>query len=226
MTVSVVESQNGAIATSSSATVTIATSLVPTDRLVVMVMKVSTAGTPSVSGLGTWTTLQAGSSSLDHYLFTTTGITGGGNITVSVGSAAGDYVVFVLRSSITASITVHGSGKFDSIPAANAASQVADITGGLTGMFVCAAANASAGTLTFPHSTALPVGSWTTARVGTNTTSKFISQTLAANTTVRVPASASAIASVALLVGVFTDGDTGAPPALTSTFIGWGNPIF
>lgn len=226
MTVSIAETLDGAIATSGSAVVTITTALVPTDRLVVMVVKSSTAGTPSVSGLGTWTTLQAGTSSLDHYLFTTTGVTGGGNITISVGSAAGDYVALVLRSTVSASVTVHGSAKFDTIPAANTATQAADITAALTGMAVFASAGATGGTLTFPHATALPSSGWTTGRTGTNSNSKFIYQVLAADTTVRVPASISSIASLALLVGVFTDGDSGAPPALTSTFVGWGNPIF
>lgn len=228
MTVSSVETHSGAIASLGSATPTITTSLVPTDRVVVLLMKSATAGTPSVSGLGaTWTTLQAGIATKDHYMFTATGVTGGGTVTVSVGSASGDYALWVLRSSVSASITTFGSQRIDSgFIAANTAIQTTDISTALQGMFACAAASVGAGTITFPHANMLPASGWSTTFDGSNSVVRFLHQQLASDSTVRAAASSTTASSWSLLVGVWSDGDTGGLPPLTSTFIGWGNPVF
>lgn len=227
MTVSAVEVLSGPIATAGSATPTITTTLRASDRVVIALIKVGTAGTPSVSGLGaTWTAHQSGTTTTDHFLWSASGITGGGTVTITVGSAAGDYVIWVLRSSVDQSITHHGSGKADGGVSANVSIQTADITSSDTGMYAVGAAFAVSGTLTFPHGNSLPSSGWTLDDTGSNTVSSFISRQLSASGSVRGAMSSSNAGGVAVLAGVFTDGDTGSLPPLTSTFTGWGNPIF
>jgi hypothetical protein len=205
-TVSAVEVLTGSIAASGTGTPTITTSLASTDMVVVVLLKSTTSGTPGVSGLGTWTNLQAGTGTRDHYIWTMTGVTGGGSITITPNGPASDYVVYVLRRSDAAAVTAFGSGKIDnSFISTNTQISVADINSATAGMFVIGVASPGAATLTFPHANMLPASGWTTDFNGSNSIVRFLSQTMSANSTVRVAASSSAGVgtSWALLAAVF-----------------------
>lgn len=206
-TIDAVEILTGAIAASSSGTPTVTTTLRPSDCVVVALIKSSTTGTPSISGLGaTWTNHQAGTSLFDHYLWSASGVTGGGTVTINVGSASGDFVVWVLRSAIDSPITAHGTSKGDGTTGAGVSVQATDIASATTGMFAVGAAVVTSGTLTFPSADNLPASGWTTDRDGTNSVCRFISRELSANGTVRMAAShPSGFANHAVLAGVFKD---------------------
>jgi hypothetical protein len=226
VSVSSVETKSGTIAATSNVNVTISTTLTTNDMVVVLVNKTGTTGTPGASGLGTWTTEVAGTANLDHYMFSMTGVTGGGVINVSVGGTgqSGDYVVYVLRSSIGAAVTKHGSSQ--EVTSAGSPS----VASCLRNMFTCLTAIATTGTITsYPGAAAVPSTGWATDYIGGNTGAHYVSQTLAANANVAGAAGTVNTGSPLWVttLGVFKDGDTSTPSGpLTNTFIGWGHPIF
>lgn len=224
MTVSSIETFNGAIAGGDSAVLTVTTSLVPTDRLVVILLKSSTTSTPTVTGLGTWSVLQSMVVTRDTYLFTASGITGGGNVTISPGTPSADYVMFVLRGSGGEQVNVFGSQIARTTTGGT--TTTADISSALTGMFVCVGGNADPGAgVVLPGAGTLPLAGWTTTRTATNTDGKFIHQILSGDSTVRANiTSGSGGGATIVTVGVFSEASVPSP--LESTFIGWGNPIF
>jgi hypothetical protein len=226
VSVSAVEVKSGTIAASSTATVTIATSLTTNDRVVAIIYKTGTTGTPTATGLGTWTAEVSGTGTVDHYMFSMSGVTGGGNITLGVGAAvSGDYVVYVLRSSISAAVTKHGATQ--SASTSDTGSVVNSCT---ANMFACVASMVTGGatiTGTYPGASAVPSSGWTLDYTGGNTATKYASVTLLANANVQSGGTASASTTWVNTLGVFTDGDTSTPTGpLTNTFVGWGYPIF
>lgn len=226
MSVSSIETLDGTNAASTSATVTVTTSLVPTDRLVVLYVKSGVGGVPVISGLGTWTNLQSHTITRDAVLVTMTGATGGGNVTINPGTsgASGDYVLFVLRGSGGGQVDVFGSQS--ARVSSGGAATTADITSATAGMFVCASGTVDPGAgVVFPGASTLPASGWTTTRTATNTDGKFIHQVLSSGSTVRMNVTNGTGTGAALsLVGVFSEAAT--TPPLASTFVGWGNPIF
>lgn len=224
MTVQIIETIGGAVAAAGTGSPVVTTSLLATDRVVVVVSKQSTSGTPSVSGLGgTWTNHVANTAAQDLYIISTAGVTGGGTLTILGYSSAGDYVVYVLRSSI-ATTPYLTSGTSNNVTGATAGtlvslSAVAVSAGGL----VIAAGSVSNGTMDFPQASSDPAGGWTTDRTGSNA-GKFIHQSFGADDTVALSLTSSGVFSGALGRAVYFDDDVASP--LTSTFVGWGSPIF
>lgn len=222
MTVTAIETHFGAIAAGASAVVSVSTSLVATDRLVLVLYKTSTTGTPSVTGLGTWSVLEQVIVTRDSYLYTMTGATAGGNLTITPTSLAADYALYVLRGG-GGQVDVFGSEQ--GYTSSGTASETPAISGALGGMFVVAAVAATAGaTITFPAGTSVPSSGWSADYTGVNNNAFFISNGLSAGANVVVGVTATSGTAKTILVGVFSEA-AGLPP-LTSTFVGWGNPIF
>lgn len=206
-------------------TPTITTSLVSTDRVVVLLAKVGPTGTPAVTGLGaTWVIDASATTTHDHYVFSATGVTGGGALSIT--ASAGDYIVHVLRSSVAT--TPYLVSAQSTTYAFAAAATVRTLTGAAAaaGSMVLGTARVSAGTIDFPRTGTTPASGWTTDWTN-GTVVKSISQQISANETVALSLTSSAGHSAALLQAIYYDDDVPAGPSpLVNTFVGWGNPIF
>lgn len=208
-TISAVEVIPSDVAANTTAVLAVTTTLRASDRVVVMLLKSSTAGTPSISGLGaTWTAHIASGTTLDHNLWSATGLTGTGSISVASGgtSSVGDCIAWVLRSSSDSAIVLHGSTEaVSSAATAGVTTSTPDITGCTAGMFAVGGALTTSGAaLTFPHGDTVPPSGWTVDDIGGGTKSKFISRQLTASGLVRLVDSAAGTGNHAVIAGVFT----------------------
>ena len=104
MPVAIVETVSG-VTSSGTATATIATALEPDDLVVCITSTygISTAGAVTPSGIGTWSAVAGGIDGTTTYgiqVSTLTGVTGGGNVSITVGSTsssyAANYVILVV----------------------------------------------------------------------------------------------------------------------------------
>ena len=223
------ETNGGTIATFGSATPAITTTLASTDRVVVIVSKAGSAGTPSVSGLGgTWVTNVSNATTFDLYIFSTSSVTGTGTVTVNVGSSAGDYALYVLRSDV-ANAVVFTNGAATNVAAASGGATLSLASAStLAGSMHLVAGYASGGVLSLPHSSASPNTGFTTDRsIGTN--GLYLSRSVPADESITAVMSSDIPYNGALARANYYDNHVptgGGPSPLTSTFIGWGNPIF
>jgi len=203
VTVSAIEVLPASLAGSTSGTPTVTTSLVSTDRVVVALLKQATAGTPSISGLGaTWNIDASLTATADTYIWSATGITGGGTITVNPNSTSpSDLIVWVIRASNSASVSLVNAQTLTF--GAAVASTVRSTTGAATtaGAFVAGAAWVTAGSITLPTSST-PASGWTTDHTS-GTAVKAISQTLSSGATVSVGVTSSASFSCTLLHAIY-----------------------
>lgn len=215
----------GSIATFGTATPAITTSLVSTDRVVVVVQKGGTAGTPSASGLGgTWVTDVSITSTYDEYIISTSGVTGTGTVTVSVGSSAGDYQLYVLRSSVSnAVVFVSGSGNQAS--AAGGGTLLSLTSSSVSaGSLWLVGGNVGSGTLVFPHSSSSPNSGYTTDR-SVSAGLKYLSRQVAADESMSITLTDAAAYNGAIIRANYYDNNVPTPPP-SSGFTGWGVPIF
>ena len=166
MTTNVIELIHGTIAPSATGSVTITTALVPTDRVALVVVKNTTSGTPVPSGLGTWTTHANLGSPMDVYLYSTTGVTGGGTFTITISQpSSSEYAAYVLRSdtglATTPTIPSMTSG---SVVTGTINTPITTLPAGTSpaGSFVIAVGWGVIGsTISFPHAASVPSGGWT-----------------------------------------------------------------
>lgn len=203
VTVSAIEVIGTSLPGSVDATPTVTTSLVSTDRVVVVMLKRSTASGPVISGLGaTWNPDAALTSTADTNVWSATGITGGGTITVSgLGTGQSDVIVYVLRASsgaatslVNAQTLTFGAAVSGTVRSATGASTTA-------GAFVIGAGWVSAGTIALPTS-ATPASGWTTDHTN-GTAVKAISQTLSSGATVVVALTSSSSFTPTLVQAIY-----------------------
>lgn len=167
-TVDIIETVEIATTTSGSGSGAVTTTLQPNDRVVVITTKASTSGTPTVSGLGaTWANDIANSASMDLYVASASGITGGGTVSISgLGlSNDGDVTIFVLRSSRGNAVTfANGNAANNGTAAANAVTSTTAGTAPSAGCLAFAVGQVGGGTITFPATGTAPSSGWTIAR--------------------------------------------------------------
>lgn len=224
LTVSIIETIGGTIAAFGSATPTVTTTLATTDRVVVVISKTGTAGTPSVSGLsGTWVADVTNTVTFDHYIFSTGSVTGSGTVTVSVGSAAGDYMLYVLRSSVSNAV-VFVNGAANNIAAATSGTLLSlSAASTSNGSMHLVSGYAGAGTIDIPHSSASPNTGFTSDRtVGSGL--KYLSRAAPADESITVVMTANTAYNGSVARANYYDNNVPTPPA--SGFTGWGVPIF
>jgi len=187
VTVSAVETIIRPHIAASSDTVTITTTLVATDRVVIIVSKDSTAGTPSASGLGgTWVADVANTSTVDLYVLSAAGMTGTGVVTVNNMGVGGYLTAFVLRSDVGNAVrfTAGNAANGNSLTGPLGTSSATE----LAGSFVIGAAyiSVSGGTGVFPEASSSPSSGWTSDRAST---SYVIHRILTGDTSIAVVAS-------------------------------------
>lgn len=242
MTISVVESQGGSLASGATTSPTTATTLLATDTVVVIVHKTSATGVPTVSGGGTWVNFFSQTTSKDMYVWYLTGVTGAITPTIGVGTAAGDWTLLVLRSSLSVSpkplIANVASVSQATELTVKAAGSVWVPPGSLM-VSTGSTSNASYPPLFPKAGEALPSSGWTLAYAGTGAYAKFYYQVAGGSPTEFQGAwSAAAGSFVAWMVVdlVFTDFDAVFLRALVleavveyavpaTAFKGWGIPI-
>jgi hypothetical protein len=190
-----------------------------TDLIVVVVSKTSTAGTPSVSGLGaTWTTVLAQSTTRDFYIFSTSGTTAGGDISINAG--VGSVIsVHVFRSSLGDTPSVHYAAVS---PWLQATSDPADEVSGATvaapsGSMAVGFGAHTGGTSTFPASGVVPSSGWSTLFSGAHTEAIKHDVTSAENVKLAIKSSTLSSFGLALLI-VNADDDAPSSPTQGS----WG----
>ena len=203
-TVSVIESVARPFTSSGSDTVSITTTLLTTDRVVIIVQKGTLTGTPSASGLGgTWNTDLFSTAAVDYYIFSTSGVTGTGTVTVSGLSTAPAAVTgLVLRASNGAAV-VFLNGNMNSGAVAAAGTLATSSASNTAGALLIGSCRSDSGTLTFPDASSTPNSGFTTVRNTFDATSSdtkiVITQTLASTTTVQLAGSPSAVTSLVVV---------------------------
>lgn len=225
MTVEIIETIPGSASAGTTASASITTSLVATDRVVVSVARTGVTGAPSVSGLGaTWAVDASITSARDTYIFSAAGAIGGGTVSVTAGSTyPADFTVYVLRSS--AAVTPHlvsgdagwSGSQTANVPYALTPSTVADANS-----IVIACGSATPGLVTFPAAGSSPASGWVidhTASFGRG----FIHRSMDATELVDLAIVSASNYNATLARCVYWDDTTPTPPSvLDSTFIGWG----
>lgn len=208
MTTTAIEILHGQTPVNTAATPTITTALVPTDRVVVVVVKNATTGTPIVTGLGaTWVGDVVQSSGADLYIISATGITGGGVVTVnpnSIGFVA-EWAVYVVRSDAgVASTKSFGAGVTASISPAGAIVSTLAAQSSLAGAFVVAAGWVSSGTIDFPQASSTPSTGWTADHSFTN--AKIVSHVSPANESIQPKITSTQGATCTMAHAAYYDG--------------------
>jgi hypothetical protein len=213
------------IGSSASGSVSIATSLLSTD-LVLIVMSKGNAGTTTVTINGSaapaYSNWQNGTGTR-VYVYSKTGITGSHSVGYTTSStASATFTIMVIRGLTNSAITASAISDWSSSStAANTDEGPASQSAGL-GQIAVYAATPAAGTPTFP-SNPTPSG-WTTDRTAValfHGVAHYIpTSSVSVQSFIRTT-SITTLGSVMLIVG-----DVSSVPELTSTFVGWGNPIF
>jgi hypothetical protein len=203
VTVSAIEVIPVSLPGSVNATPTVTTTLVANDRVVVLSLKQATAGTPAITGLGaTWNLDASLTSTADTYIWSATGVTGSGTITVSgLSTGPSDVIVYVLRASSGAAISLVNAQTLTFGAAAGGTVRATTGAAATAGSFVTGASWISAGSITLP-STSTPASGWTTDHTS-GTVVKGISQTLSSGATVSVGVTSSASFSCTLLHAIY-----------------------
>jgi len=218
------ETIGGAIAAFGSATPAVTTTLVTTDRVVVVVSKNGSAGTPSVSGLsGTWVANVTNTSTFDHYIFSTGSVTGTGTVTVNVGSSAGDYLLYVLRSDVSNAV-VFVNGGANNVAAANGGVLLSLSSASTSaGSLHLVSGYISGGTLSLPESSSSPNSGFTTDR-SNGTQGLYLSRSAPADESIQMSLTSSTVYNGSIARANYYDNHVPTPPS--SGFVGWGVPIF
>lgn len=230
MTASIVEIITGTIPNPSAGTnFAVTTTLVSSD-VVAVVWGMVSAEAGAVSGLGgTWTEAfnmdQTGSGRVK--VVYTTGVTGTGNVTIPNGNASftGAAAVYVIRGLNSFAVTEqHSVWDANSTPGNTDEFTPSQSFG--EDQVALAAGTVSAGTVTFP-SNPTPASGWTTDVAKTTTVRVWSAHLVgtALHSTLQVGLRSSSTRAIGVVAVVFGTPTAGAPP-LTSTFVGWGNPIF
>ncbi|SIN72934.1 hypothetical protein [Agromyces cerinus] len=218
------------IAGSASGSISITTSLLSTDLVLVLVSKVS-AGSATVTFDGSAPTSYGNwqnSTGTRLFVYTKTGVTGTGHTvgySTTGTSTVNRFTILVIRGLSNAAVTSFAQSDWSSTTtAANTDETVAGQSVG-NGQVAVIVGVATAGTVTFP-SNPLPATGWSTDRAdgSGNGTSNVIHQVFTAPDTAQ--ASIRTTSTTTIGAATFILGDTSSPPALISTFTGWGNPIF
>jgi len=209
-TVTAIETVVVATATSSSNTITIAGPVAATDRIVVLVSKDTTSATPSPSGLGaTWATDVVNNSLRDHYVFSATGITAGGVITVAgLSTTETDLTAWVLHSTTSAQVRFVNGDATSATPALGVVQSTSSGTAN-GGAFVLASAISSGGVLDFPETTTTtPSTGWTTVRsssVSGDLRRRVIVRGVTTDTSITAACKSTVVASLAVLRAAYWD---------------------
>jgi hypothetical protein len=224
VTVNIIETL-GASESGGTAAVTITTSLVSTDRVVVACVKSTTSGTVVVSGFSaTWTNNAFHTlSGADVNILSASGMTGTGTVTVNGLNTGGDMVVYVLRSSVGNAVVYSvGSGNGT---ASTAASTVVTTSSNsaLAGSMLFMAGTVTAGNITMPATGASPSSGWTQDRL-TASRRKVMHVSTSSNVSLVGAVTSDATWPGAVVVAAYYDNDVPTPPA--AGFTGWGVPIF
>lgn len=204
-TVTAIETIVRPFTSAGSDSATITTSLLTTDRVVVIIQKSTTIATQGVSGLGaTWTQDVVQSSSLDFSCFSASGVTGTGTVTVTgLNTVPAAVTVLVLRSSSGSAVTFLNGNQTGATLGSGGTVSTSSGTATAGALVIGAAYSTGGTTLTFPHGSSSPSGGWSTVRNSFDATSvdtaAVISRNVTSSTSITLVASpnASAVVSVA-----------------------------
>jgi hypothetical protein len=237
VTVSVVEvitpANVGAGVTSS---IPITTTLVSSDLVVVLMVK-NASGATTVSINGSTLSQYGGASLLNGStssgtrlsLFTQTGLTGSHSVSYDTNSFAttNQFTVYVIRGLSNPAITARQTSVWDNTNTTSGTDEGhTSVVVGADQIAISVGCVTSLGaTVTFP-SNATPSTGWTADRApgGGAGNGNVIRQQFTSAGTVQVNIRATANVPIAVSTMIF--GDATAATPLTSTFVGWGNPIF
>lgn len=232
MTVTVPEVSTLEPAAGASSSLPIATSLVPSDVVVLVYSNnISIGGTFTIDGVGM--TLRGGAalrngSSTRVYVYTRTGLTGSHSLTyaVSGSSSVNRMTVLVVSGLTNSAITADALSDWSSTATttANTDESTAVLTVG-SGQLAIAVGAVQAGTMVFP-SNSTPASGWTTDRGDGSGTglARVLHYIFPSAGSSQVRIQTSTLSNVACALYVL--GDAAVVPPLSSTFIGWGSPIF
>jgi hypothetical protein len=226
VTVTVEEFQSAAPAASASGSLPLATTLVSSDFVVVVYSRItSAAGTLTINGssptiYNTWL-----NASRRVQVATVTGLTGSHTLSYTMSSSTQNVVaVYVVRGLTNSAITATSESTWDGITTASNTPETPAAVSVDNGQIVIAVAaiTSASGTITFPTSPS-PATGWVSDLVGASRTQSIHRIfTTAESAQVGV----SIIANTTIAVVMLVIGDAVSVPPLTSTFVGWGNPIF
>lgn len=231
MTVTFEEATSANAVASVSSSFALTTTLVSTD-LVVLLMGKSSGGTNTTTINGSATTAfgnwQNGTGGARLYVSTMTGLTGSHSVSYTTASTSADnrFTAYVIRGLTNRAITNSAISDWSSTSTpSNTDEGPAALAVDVGQAAIYAAIVGTSGTLTFP-SNPTPSSGWTTDRADTPATVAMAAARHVVAGAGNVQANVRVTATRALGSVMLVLGDAAAPTPLTSTFVGWGNPIF
>ena len=228
MTASVVEVQTGTVTASTTGTFNLSTTLVSSD-VVVFTTSRTTLATPSYSGLGgaSWTLVFSGAANSRAYSAYASGVTGSGQ-SVSVTAGAGDMgaCVQVIRGLNSVTVTEQHSVWSATTTASNTDEFSPSQSFGTDQVAVLMLSGTTSSSYTVP-SNPTPSSGWVTDLARATNPTLHVAHLIGTSPGGTVIGGARNTSAVAFGVTVAVFGtETSGPPPLTSSFVGWGNPIF
>lgn len=227
MTATIAEVQSGSIAASTTGTFNLATTLVSSDVIVVSTSR-TTLGVITPTGLGgaTFTTIFSGAANarvLSHYA---TGVTGAGqSVSVTASTDAMGITVHVVRGLNSVTVTEQHSVWSSATTASNTDEFTPSQSFGTDQVAILIANTTASGTATMP-SNSTPSGGWTSDLVRTTSPRFYVASQVATTGGGTVIGGIRSTATIALGITCIVLGTETTSSPLTSTFVGWGNPIF
>lgn len=225
MTVTFPEIITGTAAPSTGTNFPVTTSLVASD-LVVVTWGRGTTGAATLSGLGgTWTAAFDATSGKRVMLRFTSGVTGSGTVTLNPGAGdTANVVIYVIRG-LTSPTTyaLQQSTWSTATTPANTDEMTPSQSFGMDQVAVLIG-TCTAGTVTFP-SNPVPALGWT-VDMALSTDADFYAAHLIGTDAGTTQGGIRSTSTNTLGVAMFVFGTATTAPPLTSTFIGWGSPIF
>lgn len=228
MTVTLEEFQVATPGSSASGSLPIATTLVSSDLVVVVASRsVATFGTLTLGGATPATYADYTNNQTRVRIASKTGMTGSQTLSYTTPAASSNnrIALYVVRGLTNSSITSDSASTWTTgTTGANTDETPTAVSVG-SGQMVIALGSATAGTLTFPSNPSPSTG-WAADNVDAsgvglmNMYHQIFTSPQSAQVSIKTT-SATTIAALMLVVG-----DAVSVPPLTSTFIGWGNPIF
>lgn len=232
MTVTVEEVGITSAVASTSSSISFTTTFVTSD-LMILVFSRNASAVPSALSIDGITPTQYGSTmrpGLDNTrvsIYTATGMTGSASLTFTTGAASFNrFVAFIIRGLTNPAITADALSDWSSTTTAANTDEGPSALSFNTGQIGVFVGIANSGTVTFPSNTT-PAAGWVTDHSIGNGNGEHRAAHVIGTTSGTVQANIrSTQASALLATWMLVAGDVVSTPPLTSTFVGWGNPIF
>lgn len=229
MTVTIEDVKLASVGSSTSGSIALTPTILTTDLIFVVVSCNNAIPTLNVAGSAFTqygSTQLLGSTTTRMALFTKTGVSGTVSVAYSTSfSTTNKFTVYVVRGLTNRAVTAYAQSDWSASTTAANTDEGPSALPYDTGQVAVFVGVAGAGTLTFPSNTT-PASGWTTNYSGGAANGDHNAASHIATASGTVQANIRSTATVSLGGAMVVLGDVVSVPPLTSTFVGWGSPIF